>query len=452
MTRTLRARLGAITGWAVALALSGPASGDDAISLTIVDGGQGAGETLVLAETSRELPPGSYSLQSDGPRPGPTAQVFRDRGKTCLAVILGPTPSPKTRRFELKPSEPGASDARGVELVPRGRRVGVLIDGKAVTEYVADDGPKPYFYPLIGPTGLSMTRGYPMKLIEGEKRDHPHHRSLWFTHGSVNKVDFWSELPGHGRIVETARTTVVGGPVVGVLRATDDWLAPDGKKVCEDERVVRIYPANKARVLDFEITLKASDGPVTFGDTKEGTFGLRVASSMDVTAQRGGENPQRGRARGQGRLGHALSLGGLHRPGRRENRRGGHPESPVELPISDDLACPRLRALRRQPVRMARFRSGEIGGFRPGRGRVDHVPVSDPPPRRRHGFGRPSRSVPVLRVPAEGDHRMMTVRLRSATPSIGRSWGSIGRSSNHCASKIKPHLGASGRSIGRSRS
>ena len=35
-------------------------------------------------------------------------------------------------------------------------------------------------------------------------------------------------------------------------------------------------------VLDFEITLRASNGDVTFGDTKEGTFAIRMAESMRV--------------------------------------------------------------------------------------------------------------------------------------------------------------------------
>ena len=128
-----------------------------------------------------------------------------------------------------------------------------------------------------------------MKKVEGEDKDHPHQRSLWFTHGKVNGVDFWSEMKGHGSIKETAKKTVAGGAAVGLIRTTDDWIGPDGRKVCEDERVVRFYDTAKARVFDFDITLKATDGPVTFGDTKEGMFGVRVASSMDVNKKEGGK-------------------------------------------------------------------------------------------------------------------------------------------------------------------
>jgi hypothetical protein len=127
-----------------------------------------------------------------------------------------------------------------------------------------------------------------MEKIAGEDFDHPHQRSFWFTHGKVNGVDFWSEQASHGVIRETTRTTVLSGPVLGRLRTTDDWLGPDGRKVCEDERVLTISRAGTTRILDFEITIKATAGPVTFGDTKEGMFGVRVASSMDVDRKLGG--------------------------------------------------------------------------------------------------------------------------------------------------------------------
>ncbi|MGC3969751.1 MAG: PmoA family protein [Pirellulales bacterium] len=77
--------------------------------------------------------------------------------------------------------------------------IAVLIDGKLFADYVIGNGPKPFVWPIVGPTGKEMTRAYSMKYVDGEKTDHPHQRSLWFTHGDVNGVDFWAETPGNGR-------------------------------------------------------------------------------------------------------------------------------------------------------------------------------------------------------------------------------------------------------------
>ena len=140
-----------------------------------------------------------------------------------------------------------------------------------------------------------------MKKVAGETQDHNHQRSFWFTHGNVNGYDFWASDPlnppktNYGTIKETAKKTLIAGPVLGRIRTTDDWLGPDGKRVCEDERVVTIYNTPTARVLDFDITIKAGDGPVTFGDTKEGMFGLRVASSMDVAGNKKTKTPGKGK-------------------------------------------------------------------------------------------------------------------------------------------------------------
>ncbi|MGC8834606.1 MAG: DUF6807 family protein, partial [Armatimonadota bacterium] len=66
------------------------------------------------------------------------------------------------------------------------RRVGddaeIQVNGKLFTRYVTRGANKPYFYPLVGPTGVPITRHYPMREVESETRDHPHHRSFWFTH------------------------------------------------------------------------------------------------------------------------------------------------------------------------------------------------------------------------------------------------------------------------------
>src|SRR5262249_10238921 len=56
----------------------------------------------------------------------------------------------------------------------------------------------------------------------------------------------------------------------------------EGKKICEDTREVRIYGTSEGRLMDLEITIRATDGPLVFGDTKEGSFGLRVPDTMRV--------------------------------------------------------------------------------------------------------------------------------------------------------------------------
>lgn len=180
-------------------------------------------------------------------------------------------------------------DPGGFEAVAVGKRVEIRLDGKPILTYVPDDGPKPYYYPLIGPSGLRMTRAFPMEKVAGEKTDHPHQRSMWFAHGSVNGVDFWSQLPGHGSIVATGRPSVEAGQDSATIRTTGDWLGPGGKKICEDAREVRVSLGRDARIIDFDLTLRATAGAVILGDTKEGLFGLRVPTSMDVGGGRGGK-------------------------------------------------------------------------------------------------------------------------------------------------------------------
>jgi hypothetical protein len=159
----------------------------------------------------------------------------------------------------------------------------ITVDGRLFTRYCHQGAPKPYCYPVMGPTGVPMTRAYPMENVEGETQDHPHHRSLWFTHGEVNGVDFWAEGSDKGRQEHRAFLAVEEGPVSGGLRAAVDWVTAEGRKVCEDEREFRVWNVPGVRLLDFTSTLRATEGPVEFGDTKEGSFGIRVASAMDVT-------------------------------------------------------------------------------------------------------------------------------------------------------------------------
>src|ERR1043165_5256707 len=159
-------------------------------------------------------------------------------------------------------------------------RLRVEINGALFTEYFFKDVPRPFCYPLLGPGGLPMTRNFPMKDTPGEEHDHKHHRSLWFTHGEVNGHDFWSEDRDFGKIVHGEFTKVSSGNE-GVIASRNKWVAKDGTVVCTDEETWRFYdrPANE-RLFDFEITIHALNGPLTFGDTKEGSMALRLAETM----------------------------------------------------------------------------------------------------------------------------------------------------------------------------
>ena len=190
------------------------------------------------------------------------------------------------------------SNPLGVRISQTNDHVRVELNGKLFTEFFYTNVPRPFCYPIIGPGGLAMTRNYPMVKVSGEETDHPHHRSLWFAHGPVNGHDFWTERKGTGRIVHRGFADISSGVTTGLIKTLNDWVAADGKLICTDEQTIRFYPCqdNSTITLDFEITIKATQGEVTFGDSKEGTFAIRVAESMRVLLPvKRGEKPLAGK-------------------------------------------------------------------------------------------------------------------------------------------------------------
>lgn len=174
-------------------------------------------------------------------------------------------------------------------LKQEGDDVAISHGGELFTRYLTKTGAKPILWPIIGTEGTELTRAYPMKMVAGEKEDHPHQRSFWFTHGSVNGVDFWSEQPGHGSIVHQTYKTLAATGESAAIETENHWQAPDGKLVCQDERRVVFRKIPHARIVDFAITLFSNEHDVTFGDTKEGSFGIRVPTAMDADKEHSGK-------------------------------------------------------------------------------------------------------------------------------------------------------------------
>jgi hypothetical protein len=184
--------------------------------------------------------------------------------------------------FFLFASAPVSPAADAVQIKQETGRVRVEIGGKLFTEYCFTEGLRPYCYPLIGPGDLPMTRNYPMQSPPGEEHDHIHHRSFWYAHGIVNGHDFWDDKKSNA-IVHQKFLALKSGQKVGVIKAENKWITAEGKWICSDERTLTFHAETNPRTVDFEIKLKASNGDVVFGDTKEGSLAIRVAESMRLT-------------------------------------------------------------------------------------------------------------------------------------------------------------------------
>jgi len=189
-----------------------------------------------------------------------------------------------------------------VELRRQGNQIEVRIGGRPFTTYYfGPESPKPYLHPLRTAQGTIVTRGYPMvKNIPGESHDHPHHRALFFTHGDVNGIDFWGEgqpskaaqtahgqtysseeLP-KGRTVFRKLEEITSGPDSGSTRADFDLVGPDRKVIATETQAYTFRGDPSTRSIDCEFTIQATNGPVKMGDTKEGTFAIRVVKALEA--------------------------------------------------------------------------------------------------------------------------------------------------------------------------
>ncbi|MBK1882518.1 PmoA family protein [Luteolibacter pohnpeiensis] len=158
----------------------------------------------------------------------------------------------------------------------------IFDDGSLLTAY-RTDWKVPYLYPLLSPSGANVTRHWPTDPgVEGEEHDHPHHRSLWLSHGSVNGYDFWAFEDGKGAQIVHQKFIAQGVDEQGAAYCSVElaWQA-GGKTQLKEKRDHRFWKIGEdtfALQIDSELT--AADGDVVFGDTKEGMLGLRVDRSL----------------------------------------------------------------------------------------------------------------------------------------------------------------------------
>lgn len=140
----------------------------------------------------------------------------------------------------------------------------------------------PAVFPLLGPKGVGMTRGYPFAPLDGDPLDHPHQRSFWFAHGDVNGVNFWELKDGGPAIVHEHFEVLGEGEVGDTIVARNRWVDGEGRVIATDRRELRFFGVadDTLRGIDSTITIRAPSGELRFGDTKEGTLGFRMRPEL----------------------------------------------------------------------------------------------------------------------------------------------------------------------------
>ena len=209
---------------------------------------------------------------------------------------------PQSRWAVVAPAAPAAGEAPRVAVERSAAGARVTIDGELMTEYLVDTARQPAMWPLIGPLGQRLTRSYPLgERQELEQEDHPHHCSLWFAHGGVRKADgpgdwkdYWhinAQKPSNEQIKHREFTRIETLPGHAVVETENDWMTGESRLLADRRTLafgVSGEGADTVRWIDATIRLTATDGAVEFQDTKEGSFGVRVAGAMKLDANLGG--------------------------------------------------------------------------------------------------------------------------------------------------------------------
>jgi hypothetical protein len=168
--------------------------------------------------------------------------------------------------------------------------IDVLFNGKLLTAYCYYDSiKKPFLWPVNTLDGITVTRGFPIKPITGERTDHPHHVGVWMNYEAVNGLDFWNNSTAIPFEKRSQYGTIVHDKIVATnatgkgaeLTATAKWIRPDGHVLLQEQTTYAFHVAANNFFIDRTTTLTANDLDVQFKDVKDGFFAIRVARELE---------------------------------------------------------------------------------------------------------------------------------------------------------------------------
>jgi hypothetical protein len=151
------------------------------------------------------------------------------------------------------------------------------IDGRERTRWHYGPGyPGPFFYPIIGPSGSSLTRmGHP------GAPNHDHHRSVWFAHNKVLGIDFWG-YNSPARIAQLHWLAYEEGDEEALLATRLHWQdGHDPGYLIEQDLVAAIRPLTDGEwVLELQSRFLSRADSLEFGQTNFGFLAVRVAKNL----------------------------------------------------------------------------------------------------------------------------------------------------------------------------
>lgn len=152
-------------------------------------------------------------------------------------------------------------------------------NGVELTRYhFGPDLHRPFLFPVVGPSGRSLTRmGHPH-----DPESHSHHNSVWISHFDVNGTDFWGDR-GQGRIRHKRIVEYADGDECASLTAKNEWVRDDGKVLLFETRRIAVFPLPDAEwLLTVDMEFRARGETITLGKTPFGIIGVRMAKTIGV--------------------------------------------------------------------------------------------------------------------------------------------------------------------------
>ncbi len=138
--------------------------------------------------------------------------------------------------------------------------------------------PRPFFFPLIGPSGTSLTRmGHP------GAPNHDHHRSIWFAHEKVLGINFWGDNTP-ARIRQKEWLCYKDGNEEAIMASLLGWYdGHDPKELLTQELIAAVRPGPDGETfVELQATFRPTAESLEFAKTNFGFLAVRMAKQISV--------------------------------------------------------------------------------------------------------------------------------------------------------------------------